>query len=356
MDAQETLYLRKRLVAISLSFAVGAALMALKFLAYRITGSAAVLSDALESIINVVASGFALWSVLLASKPPDPNHPYGHGKIEYFSAGFEGALIIIAAIGIIRASLPQIMEPRELPALESGLLILLGTSIANLALGLGLIRVGKRTRSLALTADGKHVLTDVYTSAGVLAGLLLVHMTGLYWLDGVIGCLAAINILFMGFSLVRQSYAGLMDESDRELLDEISRVLSMHRKPLWIDIHKLRAWRSGNRIHADFHIILPKEMSLDEAHKEVTELQLMLKSHIEGMADALIHAEPCEEPVCPICGHDPCDIRNEATHHQPLWQRDRVAFHSEAKTNLAQDPDCDRSVHQSPFLINHRKP
>lgn len=322
MNPDEKVLFKHRLIAIGLSFLIGSGLMALKFYVYWLTHSSAILSDALESIINVVASAFALGSILLAAKPPDPTHPYGHGKIEYFSAGFEGALIILAALGIVREALPQIFHPHDLPNLESGLLVLLGVSVINLLLGLGLVVVGRRTRSLILTADGRHILTDVYTSVGVVAGLVVVNYTHWYWADGAIACLVAVNILFIGSKLVREAFAGLMDASDPDLLEEISRLVSQHRKATWIDIHRLRAWRSGNRIYVDFHLILPRDLSLQDAHLEVDELQEMLRAHIPGMQDALIHAEPCVTPECTVCGHDPCSLRSEPTQHQSLWRRE----------------------------------
>jgi cation diffusion facilitator family transporter len=320
---------RNRLIAISASLLVGAALMGLKFYVYYLTQSSAILSDALESIINVVASAFALGSIVVAAKPPDPTHPYGHGKIEFFSAGFEGALIILAAIGIVRSAYPQLLHPHELPHLESGLLILLGTSLINLFLGLGLVRIGKRTDSIVLIADGKHIMTDVYSSVGVLVGLFMVHLTGLYWLDGVIAVLVAVNIVVIGGKLVHESFAGLMDASDPELLDEISRLIVKHRREKWIDIHRLRAWRAGNRIHLDFHLILPRDLSLEEAHNEVSELHGLLKTHLSGMAEALIHAEPCVDPKCPICGHDPCRLRQKPMQHQSVWHKETLTSRAE---------------------------
>ncbi len=315
---------KQRLTAMVLSVTVSTLLMGVKFYGYLLTGSTAILSDALESIINVVASGFALSSVVIASKPPDHSHPYGHGKIEYFSAGFEGALIILAAAGIIWEALPAILNPKPLPGLDYGLLLLLGTCVVNCALGISLIRTGKRTRSAAIIADGKHILTDVYTTGGVLAGLVLVRQTGWYWLDGTIACLMAINILFIGVKLIRESTSRLMDASDTALLDQIAEVITKNRKPEWIDMHRLRAWRSGERIHIDFHLILPRTMSLEDAHKEVMALERMLKTNLPGMGDALIHAEPCIAPECPICGLDPCDMRNQPPREQPLWYREAV--------------------------------
>lgn len=316
--------LRRRIVAGVLSLLVGFALMGLKFSIYWMTRSTAVLSDALESIINVAASAFALGSIILSAKPPDETHPYGHGKIEFFSAGFEGALIIVAAVGIAWTAWPQILKPHELPQLELGLMLLLGTSLINLALGIGLIRVGKRTQSLVLVADGKHVLTDVYTSAGVLLGLVLVHQTGWFWLDGVVACFVALNILIVGSKLVWESFAGLMHASDPGLLEEISRLINSHRRATWIDVHRLRAWRAGSRIQVDLHLILPKDLSLKDAHDEATMLQNILKSHLAGKVEAVIHAEPCVEPECAICGYDPCGLRREPVFQQRIWRRETL--------------------------------
>lgn len=318
--------LRQRLQAISLSFLVGAALMAAKFYAYELTGSTAILSDALESIINVIASGFALGSIILAAKPPDFDHPYGHGKIEYFSAGFEGALIILAAGGIFHAAWKQFTRPRPrpLPDLDLGLWILLGVGIVNLILGWFLVRTGRSTRSLALVADGKHVLTDVCTSAGVLLGLVAVRFSGWIWLDGAMAVLVGCQILFSGSRLVMESYSGLMDASDPNLLDEISELLSSNRKPLWIDVHRLRAWRSGSQVHVDFHLILPATLSLGKAHREITELEAIFLNHFHGAAEVLIHVDPCSDPDCPICSLQSCDDRRVDNSEVRIWRQDQL--------------------------------
>src|SRR5208337_3296624 len=297
---------KQRLVMMAWSVSISTLLMILKFYSYWLTNSSAILSDALESIINVVASGFALWSVLLASKPPDVDHPYGHGKIEYFSVGFEGTLIVVAAGGIFWQALPRIIEPRALPKLDFGLLILTGTALVNLWLGKALISTGKRTRSTAITADGKHILADVYTSAGVLIGLLLVRQTGWYFLDGAAACVVAANILLIGARLILESSSRLMHATDPELLDQISSIIAQHRKPAWIDVHRLRAWRSGQNIYIDFHLILPRDLSLEDAHREVMEIEQLLKTQLPGMGDAMIHAEPCIDPECRICSREPC--------------------------------------------------
>lgn len=319
MAANDTGYYKVRVGAACLSLFIGALLMGVKFYLYRITHSSAILSDALESIINVVASAFALASILVASKPPDESHPYGHGKIEYFSAGFEGALIVAAAVGIFIAGVPRILNPGDLPHLQEGLVVLFVVSLVNLLLGIGLVQAGKRTSSLTLLADGKHVLTDVYTSGGVLAGLWLAQITGWYRLDGIIACLVGVNILFSGWSLVRQAFTGLMDASDPELLKRIADLIAGRRRDQWIDIHQLRAWRAGNFIHVDFHLILPQDFSLEEAHREAKILEKIIVDHFEGHASVLIHTDPCEDADCPVCRQEVCGLRRADRTGETTW-------------------------------------
>ncbi len=305
----------------SVAFCVGVGLMCLKFYGFWITGSSAILSDALESIINVVASGFGLVSIWISAKPADESHPYGHGKIEFFSAGFEGALIIIAAGGIFFEGVKQILSPQDLPNLERGLIFLLAAGLGNLVLGLILLRAGRRTKSLVLEADGKHLLTDVFTSGAVLLGLAVVYFSSWYRFDGMIACIAGINIVFWGWGLVKQAVGGLMHASDPELLDEICDLLAGHKKDLWIDVHRLRAWRSGRLVHVDFHLILPRDLPLEQGHREVKELEEVFNRHFGGMSDILIHLDPCLDPECPVCGNDPCDLRRESKIHEKIWNR-----------------------------------
>lgn len=310
---------RIRVTAGVLSLLVGAGLMAVKFYTYRLTGSAAVLSDALESIINVVASSFAIISIILSAIPPDESHPYGHGKIEFFSAGFEGALIILAALGIFRIGLRDLLAPHPLPELDTGLLLMVAASAVNLALGLGLMRVGRKTRSITLSADGRHVLTDVYTSVGVVAGLVLVRLTDWYWLDGLVACLVGCHILLTGARLIRTSYQGLMDAADPAVLNEITEVIKAHRRPSWIDIHKLRAWNAGARVHVDLHLILPREMKLEDAHREADDLEAAILAEVPGAESVLVHMDPCRKENCPICGRKDCRHRGQSFLRAPQW-------------------------------------
>jgi cation diffusion facilitator family transporter len=325
-------HIKTRIIAISLSFTVSLLLMATKFYGYKITGSAAILSDALESIINVIASAFALGSILVASRPPDKDHPYGHGKIEYFSAGFEGALIMLAAGGIFMSGWPKIFHPEQLPNLDTGMLLILGTAIVNLILAEILIKSGKKTGSLALTADGKHILTDVYSTVAVLLGLLLVKLTGKLWLDGAVACLVGLNILYAGGVLVVQAFSGLMNTADPRLLEEISRVISFHRRPCWIDIHQLRAWTSGNLVHMDFHLILPRDLSLEAAHNEAKNLEMILMDHYQESASILIHMDPCIAIDCPICASHSCSYRAEDAKARIPWTVETMTMIGWGKT------------------------
>ena len=324
MNYPVTPHLKRRLIAMSASLAISLGLMVVKFVAFWITGSTAILSDALESIINVVAASFALWSIIFAARSPDPSHPYGHGKMEYFAAGFEGALIVLTGLGIFYAAWPRLFHPQAISSLAAGLYLILATAVINLILGLALVTVGKRTGSLILVADGKHVLTDVFTTAGVVLGLTGVMITGWNWLDGAVAILVGCSILITGALLVQQSSAALLDTSDPGLLQEICGVITRHRQDLWIDIHQLRARRSGYYVFMDFHLILPLDLSLEASHDEVKKLENILSDHFEGRADILIHADPCTVPECPICGYAPCEHRQEAQKMQRLWTRENL--------------------------------
>ena len=282
------------MTAIGISLSVSVVLMAAKFYTFHLTRSSAVLSDALESIINVVAAAFAVVSIWMAAQPPDSEHPYGHGKIEYFSAGFEGALIIFAAIGIFKTGISHLVMPKPLANLQAGLAILVAATMIN---HVAWHWVGKgRKKSSIPYPDSRwqaRAYRCGYTSVGVVAGLFLVQWTGWLWLDGGVACLVGVNILLTGTRLVRQSFSALMDASDPKLLDEISRLLENHRKEVWIDIHQLRAWRSGNFVHIDLHLVLPRDYLLDDAHAQAKALELLLIDHFEGNAGVLVHMDPC---------------------------------------------------------------
>lgn len=311
--------IRRRKKAISIALFIGILMLLAKFGAYFLTSSAAIFSDALESVVHIFATSIAFYSIIVSSRPPDRNHPYGHGKVEFFSAGLEGMLIIIAAFVIIFEAVRGMIVGRELHNLDWGMYIIAGASIVNLVLGLYLIRIGKKTDSLTLIADGKHVLTDFYTSGGVIAGLLIVHLTGWELLDPLVALVVALNILYTGSKLVRQSVGGLMNESDAELLAALVERLNDKKREPWIDVHQLRSWQSGDKHYIDFHLTMPYYWDVETAHNEQRKVTDSLKDLMDGKAEVLIHIDPCEPTCCNFCMMSDCHVRKEAFKGWSRW-------------------------------------
>ena len=306
-------------MAARLAFVTSLLLLVAKFGAYYLTGSKAVLSDAIESIINVVTGAFLVLSILVSTRPVDENHPYGHGKIEAFSAGLEGGLIVLAAIIILVEAIPAFFAPHPPTNLGPGIFILGGAGAINLVVGLFLLHTGKKHKSEALRADGHHLLTDFYTSGGVIIGLLLFKVTGLAWIDPLVACLVAINILIPGSRLFNNSIKNLMNEADPELLSKIVEGLNKIKKPGWLYPHKLRALRSGRYHHVDLHIFLPHYWTLSQVHAAEKEITDALLEAIGEEGDIMIHVDPCEPPYCPVCKIEPCKERHTAFTGSSDW-------------------------------------
>ncbi|MBN8994494.1 MAG: cation transporter [Rhizobiales bacterium] len=276
------------------SVGVGIVVLALKYLAYLLTGSVALYSDALESIVNVATAVAALVALRFSAIPPDANHPYGHHKAEYFSVVLNGVLIIIAAIAIFREAWLAYESPRILDAPASGLLVNLGAGIINAAWSFVLIRTGRARRALALVADGRHLLTDVITSAGVLAGVTLAWLTGWAILDPLLAALVGLNVLWSGWSLVRESVGGLMDEAvPPDTLDRIRDVISKSARGA-LEAHDLRTRQAGRVTFIDFHLVVPGAMPVSEAHSICDAIEKALKAEVVD-ATITIHVEPEEK-------------------------------------------------------------
>jgi cation diffusion facilitator family transporter len=305
--------------AARLAFITSLTLLLAKFGAYYLTDSKAVLSDAIESIINVVTGAFLMLSISVSSKPVDENHPYGHGKIESFSAGLEGGLIIIAAVIILIEAVPAFFYPQPPRNLGPGLYILGGAGIVNLAVGVYLMQAGRKYKSEALSADGRHLLTDFYTSAGVIIGLVLYRIIGFLWIDPLVACLVALNILIPGIKLFINSFKNLMNEADPELIERIVEGLNTIRKPGWLYPHKLRALRSGRYHHVDLHISLPHYWTLTQVHEAEQEITQALLDAIGEEGDIMIHVDPCEPPYCPVCEVGDCSERISDFNASPNW-------------------------------------
>lgn len=300
---------RVRLRAGATSLVVAVVLLGAKYWAYLLTGSAAVLSDALESIVNVVAAVFALGGLVFAGRPADRNHPYGHGKIEFFSAGFEGGLIAFAAVMILWEALQGLLHGSTVRNLDTGMLLVMGAAVVNALLGVYLVRTGRSTGSLTLVADGQHVLSDVWTSAGVLVGLLLVRLTGLVWLDPLVAAIVGLNLMFTGFRLVRHAAGGLLDEEDTGLLERLRAAFERRLGGGLIRIHHLRAIRAGRFHHIEAHAVVPEFWPVERAHDYTETLAAAVISELSIEGRFAIHIDPCRRVPCASCDLADCPVR-----------------------------------------------
>ncbi len=310
--------------AIIISLVVGIVLMLAKFVAFFITKSNAILTDAMESIVNVLASGFAFYSIYLSTLPKDENHPYGHGKVEYFSAFLEGILIGLAGLIIFFKSIYDLIFPSEITQLMDGGLIIVATGIINAALGFYLIKTGKKYHSITLEADGKHLMTDAVTSAGLFVGILIIYFTQIYWFDSLISVFLSLVIMFNAYQLLRRSIGGLMDESNLELVDTVIQILSKNRKDAWIDVHNFRAQQYGADLHFDCHVTLPYYFDLNQVHTEISEIDKMVNSHTNRNTEFFIHADPCIPECCHYCKMKDCPVRQFEFTGEVAWTMENV--------------------------------
>lgn len=294
-----------------LSAIVSVVVFGLKFIAYRYTGSAAILSDALESIVNVLAAIVALVVVRFAAQPADDDHPYGHGKAEYFSSAFEGGMISFAGIMIVGESIRALIYHTAPQALETGMLIVAGATVLNLLLGLYLRHIGKTHQSEALKASGAHVLSDVYTTVGVIFGLLLVYLTDLPWIDPVVAILVGLNLTYSGFKIVRESVGGLLDQQDQGAIEDLAKSLEKNRRPGIIDIHHLRTIRSGRFHHVDAHLVVPEYWDVAHVHEVELEFEKAVVEDYAFDGELAFHLDPCKKSYCSICDVPDCPIRQQ---------------------------------------------
>lgn len=298
--------------------------MMAKFGAYFLTASNFVLTDAAESIVNVIASAFAFFSIYLSAQPRDENHPYGHGKVEYFSVFIEGSLIGIAGIIIIFKSVYSFFYPSYIHDLLTGAIIIGATGVVNGVLGFYMIQKGKALRSITLDADGRHLLTDMVTSVGLVAGLILIKLTGILWLDSALSIAVAVYIIISSYKLIRRSVGGLMDEADFQVVTDIINVLSEKRREAWIDVHNLRAQKYGHELHIDCHMTLPNYFDLNRVHAEVSLVDKMINKEVGIKTELFIHSDPCVPECCHYCSMPNCPIRSEPQTETIAWTMDKV--------------------------------
>ncbi|WP_137402838.1 cation diffusion facilitator family transporter [Echinicola rosea] len=322
------------------SFVLSIMLLILKFYTYYLTGSNAILTDALESIVNVVASGFAFYSIHLSSLPRDQNHPYGHGKVEFFSAGIEGVLIMLAGMFIIYQAIVGFIFPPELTSLPFGMALIGISGLANGTLGYLLIGKGKAYDSLTLEADGRHILTDAYSSFVLILGVGIIYWTGIVVLDGILSIMFALYIIFNGYRLVRRSVAGLMDERNPASMSTVIKLLNKHRKNNWIDIHNMRVQQYGADKHIDLHLTLPYYFELTKVHDEVEGMESVLENGLSGHVEVFVHADPCiPEKCCHYCMVSNCPVRKYARTKKISWDTSNMTKNQKHYHELISDMD-----------------
>ena len=271
-----------------------------KIIAYYFTNSLTILSDALESIVNVLAGFIGLYSLYVAAKPKDIEHPYGHGKAEFISAAAEGGLIVAAGLLILYEAVINFIRNKPLQQLDTGLWLIAATAVVNWVAGFICEQIGKKNNSLALQSSGKHLKIDTYSTLAIIATLAIILMTGLAWLDKIVACGLAIFIMFNGYTIIRKSLAGIMDEADMQLLKRMVRILNNNRRSNWIDIHNLRIIKYGPVLHIDCHLTVPFYLNVLEAHNEVEALQQLIRSEFGDTVELFVHTDGTYPVSCRI--------------------------------------------------------
>lgn len=302
---------KRRIKFAILSIVLSLVVLGLKTWAYLLTHSIALRSDAVESIVNVLGACFAFGAVIFASRPADENHPYGHGKIEFFSATFEGALISLASIYILGESILSLVRGPELRELDLGLVVSSAAGALNGMLGLTLVRVGRSSRSKALEADGHHIITDFWTSVALILGLLLVRVTGWVVLDPLMGIAVALLLLHTGYKILKEAAGALLDEEDPELMQEILGAINTWPVDEICGLHRLRAIRAGAFAHVDVHLIVPEYFDVLKAHQEVHHFSDAMLAETKILGEWHTHFEPCRRRYCVECPVKDCPIRQK---------------------------------------------
>lgn len=300
-------------------------LLAVKFIAYYATHSVAILTDALESIVNVAAGFIGLFSLFIAAKPRDQDHPYGHGKAEFLSAAVEGTLIGTAGALIIYKAIQNLVNPVELAQIDFGIWLIAATAIINFITGAVCVKTGKKTNSLALIASGKHLQTDTWSTVGIIIGLVLLYFTGYKWIDSVIAILFALYIIYTGYKILRTSIAGIMDEADVKLLSRMVEILNTNRRENWVDLHNLRVIKYGSVLHVDCHLTVPWFLNVHEAHKEIDALGVLIRKEFGETLELFVHSDGCLPFQCKICNKADCPERKNNFEQRIGWTLENIS-------------------------------
>ncbi len=296
----------------------------IKIFAWYRTGSVAILTDALESIVNVVSAFIGLYSLYISAKPKDRNHPYGHGKIEFISASVEGVLILLAGIFIIYESIQRLIIPKQIQELDIGLILIVISAVVNYAAGKLAIHRGKTNHSAALSASGKHLITDTYSTIGIILGLALLYLTGWYWIDSVTAMLFGVLIITSGYKILRESLGNIMDEYDTQLITSMIGALNLQRRDNWVDLHNLRIIKYGSLLHVDCHLSLPWYFNVIEAHQEVDNLEQKVAEVCGENVELFVHVDACQDFSCSLCVKEDCEVRKSPLISRMEWTLENV--------------------------------
>jgi cation diffusion facilitator family transporter len=305
--------------------AISVILLLVKFAAYYATHSVAILTDALESIVNVAAGFIGLYSLYVAAKPRDADHPYGHGKAEFLSAAIEGTMIGAAGAIILYKAIQNLLAPAVLHKVDTGIWLVAATAAVNFLLGYYCLQTGKKNNSLALIASGKHLLSDTLSTVGIIAGLVLLLFTQKIWIDSAVAIIFGIIIIWTGYKILRSSIAGIMDEADKELLGQMVSLLNANRQPNWVDMHNLRVIKYGTVLHIDCHFTVPWYLNVHEAHREIDTLSELVKGQFGESVELFVHSDGCLTFQCAICEKDNCSKRKHIFEKKIDWTLDNIS-------------------------------
>ncbi len=296
----------------------------IKIIAWYYTNSVAILTDALESIVNIIGAAAGLFALTVAARPKDKNHPYGHGKIEFLSASFEGILIAVAGFIIIYESIQNFKHPHALAKLDLGLFLIAISAIVNYFAGLYARRKGETLNSLQLITTGKHLISDAYSTIGLFLGLLLLYFTEIAVIDSIVAIVFAFILLFTSYKIIKESLAGIMDEADDILLVKVIAYLENHRRDNWIDLHNLRIIKYGSTLHFDCHLTVPWFLNVHEAHDEIESLHGLVKKEFGESVELFSHTDGCLPFSCEICQKMDCTVRQKEFVKRLQWTVENV--------------------------------
>ena len=318
--SQYNLRLQKIIAVIAIS------LFGVKLAAWYLTNSVAILTDAMESIVNVLAALIGVYSLYISAKPKDEDHPYGHGKVEFLSAAVEGTFIIVAGLIVIyKATTSILIHHVPIKKLDYGIILVASTALINFIAGTICLNIGRKNNSLALIASGKHLRTDTWSTLGIIIGLILLYFTKLQWLDSIVAIIFSCFIIYTGYKIIRTSIAGIMDEADIELLKKLVALLNANRKENWIDLHNVRMIKYGGTLHMDCHLTVPWYLNVREAHDEIEALAALVRNEFGETVELFVHSDDCREFSCRICYKKDCLVRLHEFENRVEWTIDNIS-------------------------------